>query len=530
MLGREQPDWFDGEASMMTARLAATIKLAVSVCLCLTLWPAAAFARQKPGTSVGSYLRARRALDAGVRALGGLEALRSIEDFSIRESIKQPLVPRPDPPYPTVNATEVTVIATGRKKLFHEENYPLGGYHVWTRTVVNGAEGVSINLRSKEFTPVDDPSLTGFRHLYHKLPHFVLLDALERAPSLRWLGESAFAGRRQLVISAALGGGRQTSFYFDAQSGLLTKYEFLYTDPVHGDSVQEHIFTSYRPLGRLKVPTRRVTRRPGGLVVEAEYSEVQVNSRPADGLFARPEGLTKAQPYSAPPAPVVNRVAEDVYLVQGLFGGEFSVMFVAFDEYVLVVEALESRPFANTSEQVIAKITETVPGKPIKYLVPTHHHYDHAGGARAYIAGGATVVTTPGNRRFFERLAAAPFTLTSDALARRPRPPVIETIEGKKRVLRDSRHVVELYDVGPYAHADEEIIVYLPKEKFLFQGDLYDTGETVAQADTVHLERKIRELGLDVERIAGVHGPVVTLADMRRSIEKRREMSVGETR
>ncbi len=32
------------------------------------------------------------------------------------------------------------------------------------------------------------------------------------------------------------------------------------------------------------------------------------------------------------------------------------------------------------------------PGKPIKYLILTHHHMEHASGVRTYVAEGATII------------------------------------------------------------------------------------------------------------------------------------------
>jgi hypothetical protein len=69
------------------------------------------------------------------------------------------------------------------------------------------------------------------------------------------------------------------------------------------------------------------------------------------------------------------------------------------------------------------------------------------------------------------------------------------------------------------------LIVYLPKEKILFQGDLVNGTHgplPVAQESTVHLDERIRELGLDVERIIGVHGRAVTLGEMREAIERKK--------
>ena len=112
---------------------------------------------------------------------------------------------------------------------------------------------------------------------------------------------------------------------------------------------------------------------------------------------------------------------------------------------------------------MLAKIAETAPGKPVRYLVPTHYHSDHTGGLRAYIAKGVTIVTTPGNRGFVERLAKATKTIRPDLLSREPRAPVIETFTGK-RVFDDGTRTLELLDIGPSPHVTESVIAYLPKQ------------------------------------------------------------------
>jgi glyoxylase-like metal-dependent hydrolase (beta-lactamase superfamily II) len=93
-------------------------------------------------------------------------------------------------------------------------------------------------------------------------------------------------------------------------------------------------------------------------------------------------------------------------------------LIVAFKDHLVVVEAPlnEERSLA-----VMAKLAEIVPGKPVKYVVPTHYHFDHSGGLRTYIAKGVTILTTPGNAAFIERLATAPHTIRPDLLSREPR-------------------------------------------------------------------------------------------------------------
>ena len=102
----------------------------------------------------------------------------------------------------------------------------------------------------------------------------------------------------------------------------------------------------------------------------------------------------------------------------------------------------------------------------------------------------------------------------------------IETIANKKRVFQDDKHVVELYDIGPNPHANEILVAYLPKEKILFQADLLNAAANgnipIAQDATVSFSERLQQLGLQVEKIYGVHGRFATPEELRTSIERRR--------
>lgn len=477
-----------------------------------------------------SYRRARAALDAGLRALGGVEALRAVEDFTLRETGRSFFVnqsTQADPPFGSGPAEETLVVDLKNNRAYYEvkNTFPGGSGH--GKNYVSGAEGTAYDLRAMTATPINNPSIQNFRPQMRRLPHVLLLEALERAPTLRWLGEDTFRGRRQNVFTFIRADGRQASVYLDAETHLVSKYDLVFTSGASGDGLIEFHYNDYRDLGGIKVPRGRTLKNSGEVVEEREYVEVKINARPGDDVFQAPaSGFTRITPPAQQQAGlVVEKLAEDVYVLRGLAGGNNNVLFVAFDDYVLVADAPEAGFFANTTQQVMAKIKETVPGRPIKYVVATHHHGDHSGGLRGYVAEGVTIVTTPGNRRYVERLLAAPFAVEPDALALRPRQPVFEFIEAKKRVFTDARHAVEVHDIGPNPHADELVVVYLPKEKILFQADLVGAAPggpvNFVQDSTLRMAERIGQLGLDVERIVGAHGRTVTIAEFRAALDRR---------
>src|ERR1700752_4486345 len=93
---------------------------------------------------------------------------------------------------------------------------------------------------------------------------------------------------------------------------------------------------------------------------------------------------------------------------------------------------------------VIEEIKKAIPNKPIRYVVNTHAHYDHAGGLRTYVAQGVTVVTHEKNKTFYEKAWARPRTIAPDSLAKAPKPAVFETMSDKK-VMPGGGKTLELY-------------------------------------------------------------------------------------
>ena len=467
---------------------------------------------------VTSYKEARRVLDAGIQAMGGLEALREIKDV-VREgggtAYAQGQGQKPDGPL-LARAIEIKAFQdfAGNRSAAYTATTGAGILPGKVRAVATDT-GFTYNMVAKLTTPMTPGAITASRANMRRDPAVLLLTANERAETLRSLGEQQIDGRRHNVITFSTADGAQVGLAFDAATGLLSRVQTLADNAVLGDALSELVLSDYRDVPlvarRVKLPYRVTTVVAGETTQDLKYGAVALNAGPPAGLMDPPSDAETVP--AAPPGSGVTltTLGEDAYYATG---GSHHSLFVVFKDHVVVVEAPlnEERSLA-----VLAKVAEVAPGKPVRYVVPTHYHFDHSGGLRTYIAKGITIVTTPGNKAFVERLAAAPHTIRPDLLAREPKAPVIETFTGK-RVFDDGTRTLEVRDIGPNPHVAEAVVAYLPKEKAVFVADLFTIPVAgpfpPANPALVAFAEAIQKQGLAVETIAPGHGRLGNMADL----------------
>jgi glyoxylase-like metal-dependent hydrolase (beta-lactamase superfamily II) len=507
-------------------------KLHVAAIFCLaasTLLAQSARAQQQRReltASEASYREAKRVLDAALAAYGGVETLRAVENYSIRYDgalVHRNQSRRPEPPYDRTPQRGLLIVEPRRNRIYHDNSfsYP-GGFDIHWGVMIDGKNFTRVSMLERRVTGTSaSVPPQPMRSRLRWLPHNIVANALDRAPHARSLGRANYDGRPHDVVTYAAEDGAQLTLYFDARTRLLSKLETLTVDPYLGDATQEITFPEHRTVGRYKVPTARVTKMLGEVTEEVIYAEVSFNQQYDDAKFRAPEGFAPP-PAQSPPqqqAAPAQKLAENVYVVNA---NGYKVLAVGFSDHVLVV--VETPGDDDTSRAAIARVKEIFGGKPVRYAAVTHFHDDHAGGLRTYVAEGATVVTTPGNRAFFERAVRdGRFTIRPDALTLRPAPLKIETLQNGKRVFTDGATTVELYDIGRGPHTDEMIVAYLPAEKIVFQGDLLNLSDDNPGAPgnetTAHFADWLKRSGLAVERVVGVHGPVGTVEQLRRAAE-----------
>jgi glyoxylase-like metal-dependent hydrolase (beta-lactamase superfamily II) len=198
------------------------------------------------------------------------------------------------------------------------------------------------------------------------------------------------------------------------------------------------------------------------------------------------------------------------------------IMIVEFKDFLVVVECPGN---FWMSQSTIEAVKKTIPNKPIKYVVPSHTHGDHGGGARAYFYAGTTLLTTAGNVEFYKKLARIKQTIRPDPLFLKPKEPIIETFKGN-RIITDGTQTLELYDFGANPHTEELIFAYLPNQKILWQSDIIFnpmTGNGINKAMPIGVEfaKKLKELKITdfTQVVESHHDRVITIEDFRKSLQ-----------
>ena len=83
-------------------------------------------------------------------------------------------------------------------------------------------------------------------------------------------------------------------------------------------------------------------------------------------------------------------------------GNNYNSVVLEFATFAAVIEAPLDEARSNA---VMGEVRRLIPGKPLRYVVNTHHHFDHAGGLRGYAAEDALIVTQQSNYDNYEGLA-----------------------------------------------------------------------------------------------------------------------------
>jgi len=174
---------------------------------------------------------------------------------------------------------------------------------------------------------------------------------------------------------------------------------------------------------------------------------------------------THALSQGQPPAPQAPQIAttkvegtDNVYIFRNQ---NSQSMFVVTSEGVIAADPVGyGRPQGGST--YLAEIKK-VTNQPIRYLVYSHHHFDHIAGGQAFKEAGARIIA---HRRAKERLEVLkdPNTVLPD-----------ETVD-KQRTITLGGTTLDLTYVGAN-HSDSTLVMRLPRERILFVVDLLPVGQ-----------------------------------------------------
>ena len=318
-------------------------------------------------------------------------------------------------------------------------------------------------------------------------------------------------GKAMTAVSFAVPGQYKATALINA-AGMVEQIDSVIPHPVSGDTASTIVFSDYKETGGVKFPMRIRQSMGGFAVLDLAVNDVKTNAAAAIEVPALVAAFVER--------PVATKAAEGVWF---LAGGSHNSVAIEMKDHLMVVE---SPLYDGRAVPTLQEAKKVAGNKPIRFVVNSHHHFDHAGGLRSAVAEGATLVTSELARPFFESTMANPNSIKPDAMQTSGKKAVVTGVSGK-RTFTDGDRVVEVYYIDDSVHAKGFLMVYLPKEKILIEADAYTPGApntpapAVPNALHVNLVQNMERLKLDVAQILPLHGRVVSVGELYTAIGKK---------
>jgi glyoxylase-like metal-dependent hydrolase (beta-lactamase superfamily II) len=491
---------------------------------------------------------ARSVVDQAVRGVGGERALERLSSFQLQARgrtfiLDEGLRPSDElSPASTFTLTLNYDLRSGGDRLRADYVRTSVGADRRVSEIVNGRRGyitgVDANGSPASTKPMTSDRWAAVSREQRLLnPHVILRDVLARPRLASTAPTRTLNGRphRILVVRDDVAPIR---LYVDSRTGRIDRLTTVDHNYNRGDVRLVVDYTVWRSAGSGVRFPRTVTLAEDGQTLHSETrSAVRANRSVAGSRFAIPGNVNATFDRALAargarttewlmtfahlgfikdgPATQINPrvVAPGSTLIQGIPNNS---MIVEQQDGVVVVEgALNS----VRAEALIRYIRATYPGKPIRYVTGSHHHADHSGGMRPFVALGAQAVVHANAASFFRSVfASRDSRLFRDRLdASNADARILPVPATGPITLGDSvRPVVVLPETT--THANTTMLVFVPTEGVLFvNGDTYTpTAPPGPGART--LNQTIQANGLNVRWIVGGHGGVISYADFQTAL------------
>jgi len=465
-----------------------------------------------------------------VAAQGGADALRALKTVNIQADAKhwdpgQSYSVSGEPRFmgdSTISMTWDLANGMARCAWDRDKKYPAVEKVKFTETVLPTLGFVA---DEKGVQPMSGIRLAALQRENARSSPTFLLKALDNPQNVSAI-EDQKLGTQMLPAAAVNVGGTRYVVLFDRATNLPAAIRTRDDDHIYGDSNYDLVPSDWRTVGGAKVAYALSYQLNGTEVARLTYKDVAANPAIAADTFAVSDDIKAKARSAATDVPyqwVLRRMflgrfldSDKIYYpenggfklvelspnVQQVVGGTANNLIVNMKDGLVVFDAPVSD---GQSRWVIDEAKKKYPGKPIKYLVLTHHHMDHTGGTRAYMAEGAQVIVPSQVKAYFEQVAAAPHTLAPDALQKQPHAAQVVAVNDTM-TLKDDTIEIRVYNI-PNPHVDGMIIGHVVTDNIVWVTDIWSPGRDAARTPGVMaLNEAVKKLNIKDATFAGGHG------------------------
>src|SRR5260370_13853182 len=391
---------------MKYARLIAALLLAMS--------------QRHPAFAQGS---ADNLVKQAVAAQGGAE-LRGLKSLAVKGDAKfwepgQAFVAGGEPRFLGDAKFEATWDLAGgraRNAWDRDQKYPDPVKMKYTETVLPTLGFVTDDKSSQ--------AMSGIRVATHqreleRASHLLLVKAMDQSGNVRAAGSQRL-GQQSLPAVSYTDGGTIFTILFDPKTHLPAAVRTRDDDNINGDSNYDLVLTNWKTVSGAQIAQSLSYRVNDVEVAKLNYQEITPNPAIAADTFAVSDAVKAAARAPATSHVPYQWVMRRLFLtrftdsdnilfpnggglklvelapnVQHVEGGTANNLIIAMKDHLVIFDA----PYGELqSRWTIDPAKAKYPGKPIRYLVLTHHHMDHTVGMRTHVSAGATALVPSPNK------------------------------------------------------------------------------------------------------------------------------------
>jgi hypothetical protein len=468
-----------------------------------------------------------------VKAQGGADALRALKGVTIKGEAKfwepgQSFIAGGEPRFlgdATFTTTWDLSKGMARTEWDRDQKYPAPAKMKYTETALPTFGFVTDD---KGATAMSSIRIAAHLRELNRASPAILLKAM--GSRVLFVERKARLGKQTLPAMSFMDGGAHFTILFDRASHLPAAIRTRDDDNIDGDSNYDLVLSDWKAVGGVQMAQTLSYQLNGVEVAHIVYKDVAANPSIAADAFNAPDAVKAAAkapatgstvPYQwvirrlfltrfldsdgiiVPPGKSLSLVELGPNVSQAL-GGTANNLIVAMSDGLAIFDA----PYGELqSKWVIDAAKKKYPGKPIKYLILTHHHMDHTGGMRTYVAEGATVIVPQGDKAYFQEDSRNPHTVVPDEQQKKHNKTakVIEVAD--QMSLKDKAgNEIRLYNIAN-PHVQGMIMGHVVKDNVVWVTDIWSPGRDKTKSPgTVAVSDAVKKYGITGATFAGGHG------------------------